>query len=46
MQYGYIFAKQTGRINEFVFANWGMMLCIAGITGGMFAGVISDRLFQ
>jgi OPA family glycerol-3-phosphate transporter-like MFS transporter len=25
--------------------HWGMVLCIAGITGGMFAGVISDHLF-
>ncbi|MCB9739155.1 MAG: MFS transporter [Deltaproteobacteria bacterium] len=46
MQYGYIFAKQTGHMADFAFANWGMMLCVAGILGGMFAGVISDRLFQ
>jgi OPA family glycerol-3-phosphate transporter-like MFS transporter len=27
-------------------AHWGMLLCVAGISGGMIAGVISDRLFQ
>ncbi len=46
MQYGIVFAKATGHISDFAFANWGMMLCVAGILGGMFAGVISDRLFQ
>jgi len=30
----------------FVYENWGLMLCLAGIFGGMFAGVISDYLFQ
>jgi len=33
-------------MDAFVFDNWGLMLCIAGITGGMLAGVISDRVFQ
>ncbi len=46
MQYGIVFAKATGHMADFAFANWGMMLCVAGIVGGMFAGVISDRLFQ
>lgn len=46
MQYGIVFAKATGHMGDFAFANWGMMLCVAGIVGGMFAGVISDRLFQ
>ena len=26
--------------------HWGMFLCIAGITGGVIAGIISDRVFQ
>jgi OPA family glycerol-3-phosphate transporter-like MFS transporter len=30
----------------FVAANWGMLLCVAGIMGGMFAGIISDRVFD
>ena len=29
-----------------MFQNWGMVSCIAGITGGMFAGAISDHLFD
>jgi OPA family glycerol-3-phosphate transporter-like MFS transporter len=46
MQWGPIFAKQTGSANEFVNRHWGMMLCIAGITGGMLSGIVSDQLFQ
>ncbi len=44
MQWYPKFAKATGE--TFVSSNWGMLLCVAGITGGMFAGVISDRLFD
>ena len=44
------FAKQTDAIlglrSDFVYDNWGLLLCIAGITGGVFAGTISDHLFQ
>jgi OPA family glycerol-3-phosphate transporter-like MFS transporter len=46
MQWYPKFAKSTGIGEEFVAANWGMLLCVAGITGGMFAGVISDRVFD
>ncbi len=50
MQWGPTFAKHTNDIlqlrNSFVFDNWGMMLCCAGILGGVVAGVISDHLFQ
>jgi len=46
MQWGKIFGKQTGISETFVFANWGLMLCCAGILAGMFAGVISDYVFQ
>ena len=41
-----IFAKQTGIHETFVPQNWGMLLCCAGIFGGMFAGQISDRVFE
>ncbi len=50
MQWYPSFAKQTDAVlglkSSFVNENWGLMLCIAGITGGVFAGTISDHLFQ
>jgi OPA family glycerol-3-phosphate transporter-like MFS transporter len=45
MQWYPKFAKGTGISETFVPANWGMLLCVAGIMGGMFAGLISDRVF-
>ncbi len=46
LQWGVDFGKGVGIGNTFVFENWGMVSCIAGITGGIFAGAISDHLFQ
>ena len=46
LQWGTDFGRGIGLGNTFVFQNWGMVSCIAGITGGMFAGAISDHLFQ
>jgi len=50
MQWFRTFAKQTNEIlglkSHFVYDNWGMMLCCAGILGGVMAGIISDRVFQ
>jgi OPA family glycerol-3-phosphate transporter-like MFS transporter len=46
MHWYIIFAKHTGIMDSFVPANWGLLLCAAGITGGVFAGVISDRVFH
>jgi OPA family glycerol-3-phosphate transporter-like MFS transporter len=46
LQWGTDFGRGIGLSNTFVFENWGMVSCIAGITGGMFAGAISDHLFQ
>ncbi|MEZ0227624.1 MAG: MFS transporter, partial [Planctomycetota bacterium] len=40
------YAKGLGAGDAFVAKNWGLLLCIAGIMGGMFAGTISDRMFQ
>jgi MFS transporter, OPA family, glycerol-3-phosphate transporter len=40
------FAKGVGAGSSYVNAHWGMVSCIAGITGGMFAGVISDHVFH
>jgi OPA family glycerol-3-phosphate transporter-like MFS transporter len=44
MKWGFIFAKETGQ--ELLSNNWGLWLCVAGISGGFFAGVISDFVFQ
>jgi OPA family glycerol-3-phosphate transporter-like MFS transporter len=30
----------------YVYHHWGMVSCIAGITGGMIAGLVSDHLFK
>jgi len=50
MQWFRSYAKQTdamlGLKSSFVYENWGMLLCCAGIMGGVFAGVLSDRVFQ
>ena len=50
MQWFRTFAKQTDAVlglkSSFVFNNWGMLLCCAGILGGVMAGIISDRVFQ
>lgn len=46
MQWGKIFAAETGAKTDFVPANWGLLLCVAGICGGMFAGVLSDHVFH
>ncbi|MEM1416852.1 MAG: MFS transporter [Myxococcota bacterium] len=50
MQWFRTFAKQTdaalGLKESFVYANWGLLLCCAGILGGVVAGVISDRVFE
>lgn len=39
------FAKAMGEDGSFVYQNWGMLLCVAGILGGVFAGFISDQVF-
>ncbi len=50
MQWFRTFAKQTdgllGLKSSFVYDHWGLLLCAAGITGGVMAGLISDHLFQ
>ncbi|MBX3246265.1 MAG: MFS transporter [Myxococcales bacterium] len=50
MQWFREFAKQTdaalGLVGSFVYDNWGVLLCCAGILGGVVAGVISDRVFD
>jgi MFS transporter, OPA family, glycerol-3-phosphate transporter len=46
MQWGREFGKGAGLSGTFLMDNWGVMLCISGITGGMFAGAISDHIFK
>jgi OPA family glycerol-3-phosphate transporter-like MFS transporter len=40
------FANDTGLGKTFVSAHWGALLCAAGILGGVFAGFISDHVFD
>lgn len=46
MKWYQVYAKGIGIDKSFVPSNWGMLLCCAGIFGGMVAGIISDHLFQ
>lgn len=46
MKWYQIYAKAIGVDKGFVAANWGMLLCCAGILGGVFAGTISDKVFH
>ena len=45
MKWTYVFLKETSP-DAFVYNNWGLLLCCAGILGGVFAGAVSDRVFQ
>lgn len=40
------FAASVGQRESFVYQNWGMLLCVAGILGGVMAGTISDHVFH
>ena len=47
MHWGKQYAKDIGVVGtDLFFVNWGLVLMVAGITGGFFAGFISDKLFQ
>ena len=39
-------ATIVGKTDAWIPTHWGMVSCIAGITGGMFAGIVSDHLFK
>ena len=45
MQWYLPYAAKTGFKTGFVSVNWGVLLCVAGILGGVFAGFISDHVF-
>lgn len=47
MHWGMLFAKDVGlKGNDFFFDNWGLVLMVAGISGGFFGGFVSDKFFQ
>lgn len=46
MKWFQVYAKGVGQADTFVSEHWGMVICCAGILGGVFAGTISDHLFQ
>ena len=47
MHWGKLFSKDVGIYNtDFFFQNWGLVLMVAGISGGFFGGFVSDKLFQ
>jgi OPA family glycerol-3-phosphate transporter-like MFS transporter len=45
MKWYLVYADKIGQKSGFVASNWGVLLCAAGILGGMFAGTISDHVF-
>ena len=46
MQQYPMFAKLVGFGGDFVMQNWGLLLCCAGIIGGVIAGTFSDVFFN
>jgi len=46
MHWYIIFTKDMGYVDNFFMSNhWGLLLMLAGVTGGIFAGFISDKIF-
>jgi OPA family glycerol-3-phosphate transporter-like MFS transporter len=39
------YAVAVEQADTAVYAKWGMLLCVAGILGGVFAGTVSDHVF-
>lgn len=46
MQWYRTYARAVGQSDTFVYENWGLLLCCAGILGGVFAGILSDHVFS
>jgi OPA family glycerol-3-phosphate transporter-like MFS transporter len=47
MQWYFVFAKEVPQVGaEFFKENWGLLLCLVGIFGGFFGGIVSDHFFQ
>ena len=46
MHWYFIFTNDMGYVrNFFINAHWGLLLMAAGVLGGMFAGLVSDKIF-
>jgi len=41
-----MYAKAVGAKENFIYENWGLALCLAGIVGGILCGWASDKFFQ
>jgi MFS transporter, OPA family, glycerol-3-phosphate transporter len=41
-----MYAKAVGATDTIVYEQWGLLLCVAGIIGGILCGWASDRFFQ
>jgi OPA family glycerol-3-phosphate transporter-like MFS transporter len=45
MKQGRLYLIAIDGRESFFYKNWGMLMCVAGILGGVFAGFISDHVF-
>ena len=45
MKQGRLYLGAIEGRESFFYANWGVVMCVAGILGGVFAGTISDHVF-
>ncbi|MEE2904344.1 MAG: MFS transporter [Myxococcota bacterium] len=41
-----MYAKAVGSTDNIVYEHWGLVLCVAGIVGGILCGWCSDKFFQ
>lgn len=47
MQWYFVMAKEIPQVGaEYIKDNWGFLICIVGIAGGFFGGIVSDKYFQ
>ena len=46
LKWYHTFAAGVGAANSYIDKHWGMTSCVAGMLGGMLAGVVSDHLFH
>ncbi len=47
MQWYFVFAQEVPQVGaEYFKAHWGFLICIVGICGGFFGGIVSDKFFQ